>query len=255
MFRKIFHLSSLVLSVYILFGALSVVAQEPQNLNNLALPNSTSGSKFLISVDGGLGYLLGSVKSAKNEMNEYGISGSDADDYYKRLKLGEQAGASIYYYFFSKIALGLDYNLFTTTSSTNGYLDPHDGWTNYYGPFKEKIYTSFVGLSAFQTQELSQKWNLYSKFSLGMALYRNESFMVVSPFLVVGKAPAVKGDLGFSYRLSNLIKINAGVSYMFSSLRKIKVDNGTNSSDIDLTGDSKENLSRLDLSTGLQFSF
>lgn len=229
-----------------------VNSQTPQTPDQ---DQSLKSARFLVSVDGGLGYLLGSTKDVKNEMSEYGISGSDADDYYKRLKLGEEAGASIYYYFFSRIALGLDYNLFTTTSSTNGYLDSGDGWTNYYGPFKEKIYTSFVGFSAFQTQELSQKWNLYSKFSLGMALYRNESFMVVSPFLVTGKAPAVKGDLGFSYRFSNRIGINAGVSYMFSSLRKIKVDNGTNFSDIDLTGDTKENLSRLNLSTGLQFSF
>lgn len=229
-----------------------VKSQTPQTSDQ---DHSFKSARFLVSVDGGLGYLLASTVDVKKEMNDYGISGSDADDYYKRLKLGEQAGASIYYYFFPKIAFGLDYNLFTTTSSTNGYLDPGDGWTNYYGPFNEKIYTSFVGLSAFQTQELSQKWNLYSKFSLGMALYRNESNMVVSPFLVLGKAPAVKGDLGFSYRLSNRIKMNAGVSYMFSSLRKINVNNGTNSSDIDLTGDLKENISRLNLSTGLQFSF
>ena len=252
--RRISTSISLSCLAIILF-LFQLVSAKAQSFENKGHNQIFKQSKFLFSVDGGLGYLIGNTKDAKNQMSNYGISDSDADDYYNRLKLGEHGGVSMYYYFFPELALGVDYNLFTTSSSVNGFLDPGDGWTHYYGPFEEKIYTSFVGLSVFQTQKLNEKWGMYGKFSLGAALYRNESLIIISPLLITGKAPAVKGEFGFSYRLTDWVKLNAGVSYMFSSLQKITVDDGINSSEIKLEGDSKENISRLNLSTGLQFSF
>jgi hypothetical protein len=171
------------------------------------------------------------------------------------MKLGEQAGASVYYFVTPEYAFGLDYNFFTTGGEVLGYLDPGDGWTKYYGVFKEKIYTNFFGISAFQNQRINERWNMYAKFSLGMAIYRNESEIIISPLLIAGKAPAIKGEFGFSYSLTRHISVNTGLSYLFSTLRKIEVNDGTTITGLELEGDMKENLSRLCLSAGIQFNF
>lgn len=244
---------ALTAALCLLSSSLSAQSDNPETLQTNLAPSKRS--RLVVSVDGGLGYLLGSTKTAKQQMKSYGISESEANRYYRKMKLGEQAGASVYYFVTPDYAFGLDYNLFTTGGEVLGYLDPGDGWSKYYGAFKEKIYTNFFGISAFQNQRLNEKWNMYAKFSLGMATYRNESELIVVPMLVTGKAPAIKGEFGFSYNLSEKIRINAGLSYLFSSLRKIKVDDGTNLTEVELDADTKENLSRLNLSTGLQFTF
>jgi hypothetical protein len=212
-------------------------------------------SRFRISIDGGLGYLIGSTKTAKAQMKNYGISELEADRYYREIKLGEQAGASVYYLLNPKFGLGLDYSFFTTNSSVLGYLDPGDGWTRYYGKFSEKIYTNFVGVSYFQDRKINEKWHYYGKLSVGVAFYRNEAHIIVLPTLLIDTAPAIQGESGFSYSLSKHISIGLSISDFFSSLRKIKVNNGTNTNEVKLEGDMKENLSRLSVSTGLQFHF
>lgn len=250
MFRKIFH-PALFLCLVVSFLSLNFVnaqsADQPMQV--------VKYQKFRISIDGGLGYLIASTGTAKEQMRNYGIPDQEADRYYRELKLGEQAGGSVHYMINQTMGLGFDYNLFTTGSSVMGYLDTGDGWTKYYGPFNEKIYTSFVGVSAFQSQKLSERWDLYGKFSVGMVFYRNEARIIVAPAMITGNAPAIRGESGISYSLTRHVSVNAGLSYLFSSLRKIELSNGANTSEVELEGDMKENLSRLSLSTGVQFHF
>ena len=188
-------------------------------------------------------------------MKNYGISDQGADDYYRKLKLGEQAGASAYYFINPSYGVGLDYSWFTTNSSAMGYLDPGDGWTKYYGQIKEKMYTNFVGASGFQKVPINEKWNLCGKFSLGMAFYRDEARIVNVPRLITGSAFAVRLEYGFAYSLTRNISVNASVSYLLSTLDKVQIDDGTSLTEVKLEGESKENISRLNLSTGLQFHF
>lgn len=211
--------------------------------------------KFRIAIDGGLGYLVASASEAKAQMKGFGISDNETDRYYRELKLGEQAGGSIYYQFNQNMGVGIDYNLFTTKSSVNGFLDPGDGWSKYYGPFSEKIYINFVGVSFLQTQKLNEKWNVYGKLSTGMAFYRDETRIITAPVLITGNAPAIKGESGISYALTRNISVNLGISYFFSVLNKIEMNNGTDTNELELEGDMKENLSRLSLTSGIQFHF
>lgn len=255
MFKKNYRPSLHLIILASLFIPHFVLAQQSAQNNSQQFTETISQSRFVITVDGGLGYLIASTKSAKAQMKSYGISDQEANRYYRELKLGEQAGASAYYLINKTYGLGLDYNLFGTNGSVMGYLDPGDGWTKFYGPFNEKIYTSFVGASVFQSQKLNERWSQYGKFSLGMALYRNEARIIVAPALITGSAFAIRGEYGVAYSLTRNLSVNAGISYLLSSLRKIQMDDGTNSTEVKLEGDSKENLSRLNLSTGLQFNF
>jgi len=214
-----------------------------------------SFSRFVVSLNGGLGYLTGNTKNMKAQMRSFGVSESDINQYVNDYKLGEFGEASVHYMINKGLGFGIDYNVFTTSGQVKGYLDPRDGWTKYYGVFSDKVYTNFVGASCLSRAELVKGWGYYDKLSLGMAFYRDEMSVINTPFLVTGKAFAMYGEFGLTYSISKHISINAGLSYFVSTLGKIKSDNGTDVAETKLDKDSKENLSRLNLSTGLLFNF
>lgn len=232
-----------------------VFAQQEITSNRQQFSPAITSSKFQLSVDGGLGYLLGSTKEAKKQMQSYGASNQDVDSYYRQFKLGEQAGASAYFMIKPFLGIGLDYNLFTTKACVNSFMDAGDGWSKCYGPYREKIYTNFLGISCLSKQWINERLSYYGKLSAGLVFYRDEVFLIVSPALVTGNAPAIRGESGLAYSIAKNVSLTIGVSYLFSSLTKVTMNNGTATQDVTLEGDSKENLSRIAIATGLQFNF
>lgn len=214
-----------------------------------------SSTKFHIAINGGLGYLVGDMKTSKSQMKEMGVSNEEANRYYDDFKGGRQAGIAMHYMLFPYTGIGLDYNIFTTNSQMMLLLLSNDNRNYLYGKFSEKIYTNYLGLSLQPNQVLSDKLNLYEILSMGMAFYRNESQVIFAPALITGNAMAVKGESGISYQLQKHLSLNLGVSYFISTLKKIKLKNGTETVEMELPEDSKENLSRLNLSAGIQFNF
>jgi len=256
MFKQNYFLTLLLLSAGLFFPSQELFAQSKGvDGSDYSIDKANKYSRFQLSIDGGLGYLLGSTKTAKDEMKGFGISDQEADRYYNEIKLGEQAGASVHYMVFRQMGVGIDYNIFTTNSEVKGTVMSSDQTTLFYGRIKEKIYTNFIGLSIFQNLRITEKVNLYGNLSAGIAFYRDESYLIIAPALITGNAFAMKGESGISYDLSRHLSINVGVSYLLSSLKKIKLSDGTKSSVLNLEGNSKENLSRLNVSTGIQFHF
>jgi len=252
---KFFSLSLLLLTATFSIVTQSLYAQLYDNKVERQSDETKHQSKFRVSIDGGFGYLIASTKAARAQMKSYEIPDEEADRYYREIVLGEQAGASIHYLVNPDVGFGLDYNIFTTKGEVLGYVTSGGEWAKFYGPFKEKIYTSFLGASVFQNQKINEKWNFYGKLSFGVAFYRNESMMIILPALITGNAAALRGELGLSYSINRRFSVNAGISYLFSTLRKIQINDGTNTTEVKLEGDMKENLSRLSVSTGVQFHF
>jgi hypothetical protein len=244
----LFSLSLSILSSYFSFGQL--------NSENAGSSGKDSKiSRFVLTLNGGLGYLTGSTKTAKAQMRNMGVSDSDIDQYFRDFKTGATGAASLYYLLTRELGIGVDYHLFTTRGQVRGYLDPGDGWTKYYGIFSDKIYTSFVGVSFLTREKNRGKWGFYTKLSLGMALYRDEGSLINTPVLITGQSFATSGELGLTYSLSRHISLNLGLSYMVASLGKINSNNGTDVVEIKLDKESRENLSRYNLSSGLVYNF
>jgi hypothetical protein len=206
-------------------------------------------------MNGGAAYLIGSTKDAKAQMRSIGATDTDIDKYFRDFKLGWLGEASAHYMINKTLGFGIEYHVFTTDGQVKGYLDPGDGWSKYYGIFSDKIYTNFAGASCLVRENISNNWGYYSKLSLGMAFYRDEMKIINAPMLVTGKSFATYGEFGLNYSLSKHISLNAGFSYFISSLGKITSDNGKTVAETKLDKDSRENLSRLNLLTGVTFNF
>jgi hypothetical protein len=237
-----------VLSSYFSFGQ--------QNFENAGSSGrDLNKNRFVVTVNGGLGYLTGSTKKAIEQMEKMEVTDSDIHRYFRDLKTGGFYSASVHFMVNPTLGLGVDYNLFTTRGEVKGFIDPGDGWTKYYGIFSDKIYTSFLGLSFLSREKISGKWGYYSKFSSGMAFYRDEASVVNSPLLITGKSIAMYGESGLGYVLSKQISLNMGISYFLSKLGKVKSNNGYDSTETKLPKDAKENLSKINLSAGVSFHF
>jgi hypothetical protein len=211
-------------------------------------------SKLRLSIKGGAGFLVASSKNAEESMASTGMAKDDAKAYYRNLKSGIGCNADITYLLDAKYGLGLKYKYFHTSAAIEGFIDPQDGITMLYGGFNERIHVNYVGITAL-IQEFARKDKLRfnTSYSLGLVTYRNEAEYVGSFYLFQGKNLGFDLGLEAEYMVNKNISIVADASVFYSSLKKMKISDGTSSTSIDLDKDSRENLSRIDISLGIIF--
>ena len=220
-----------------------------------ALPGYEQG-RFRIALFGGYGYRTASTKVAQQNLVNTGFSPEAAKSYYRSFKFGMQGGGQVHYMFWEQNGLGIDYNFFYSKASALGNMDPGDGYTRIYGTMREDIYTHFTGLSWYAHQWISPaRLKYYSLFSVGLAMYRNETRIIYSPVLLTGNALGTNLETGLEYFFSEKIAAGLGLSYFQSTLGKVTVNNGNSIQKVELEDKQREGLGRLNLSAGLKIYF
>jgi len=219
--------------------------------------STVSGKKVRFSLSGGAGYLIGSTQNAEDQMVSQGFAFDQAESYYNDMKLGISANADFYLLITPNYGAGIKYKFFYNSSSTEGFIDPQDGVHLYYTTYREKIYVNFVGASLFYQQFIgSQKsLELNSALSLGLTTYRDEAEYLRGYYLLTGKNVGADFSIGLEYFITSGISLGADLSAFYSSIRKVKITDGTSTSTIELEKENYENLSRIDLSAGIRIYF
>lgn len=210
--------------------------------------------RLRFGINGGPGILLGSTEVAEDNMESLGLPHDQAESYYNDMITGWFAGADLNYLFTLKYGAGIKYKIFETSGSIEGFFDPLDGINLFYTTYSEHIYVNYIGLSLFYHQWIGKKerFKVTSEFSSGLATYRNEAEYLNSFLLLTGKNFGLDIGLGLEYHINRFLSVGAEISTFYSSIRKIKVSDGSNSSTVKLDKDNYENLSRLDLSVGIR---
>ena len=210
--------------------------------------------RFRLGLNGGLGYLLSSSKRAEEAMVSQGLTTDQAQSYYRDMKSGMNANADLICLITPNFGAGVKYRFFDTSDNLEGFFDPQDGVHLIYGTYGEKIYVNFIGAMAFYQQYIgSQKSFLVnSACSFGFTNYRNEAEYLNEYLLLTGKNFGLDYNIGLEYCINRNFSVGIDLSFFYSSLRKVKVTDGTTTTTVDLEKDEYENLTRLDLSIGIR---
>ena len=219
--------------------------------------NTGSDNRFRFGLSGGAGYLLGSTQNAEDQMVNQGFTFDQAESYYNDMKLGISASADIYLLIPPDYGVGIKYKFFYNSASTEGFIDPQDGVHLYYTTYRENICVNFAGISFFYQQFIGSQKSLIlnSSISLGLTTYRDEAEYLHGYYLLTGKNVGAELGIGLEYFLTSRISLGADLSAFYSSIRKVKITDGTTSSTIELDKENYENLSRIDLSAGIRIYF
>jgi len=216
-----------------------------------------SGKKVRFGLSGGAGYLTGSTQNAEDQMVSQGFTSDQAESYYNDMKLGISANADFYLLITPNYGVGIKYKFFYNSSSTEGFVDPQDGVHLYYTTYRETIYVNFVGASFFYQQFIGSKKTLVlnSALSLGLTTYRDEAEYLHGYYLLTGENVGADLNIGLEYFLTSRISLGVDLSAFYSSIRKVKITDGTSTSTVELEKENYENLSRIDLTTGIRIYF
>ena len=124
-----------------------------------------------------------------------------------------------------------------------------------YASYKEQIFVNYIGavFYAQQTFGTKNKFLLNSACSFGLATYRNEAEYLKEYYLLTGMNIGTDVSIGFEYFINRSISVGADLSALFSSIRKMEITDGINSTTIDLDKENYENLSRIGFSAGIRF--
>lgn len=212
-------------------------------------------NKWRIALNGGIGYRLASTKESKQALINQGFDPSDVDSYFNEIKWGPKASAQVHYLINSTYGVGIDYQFHHSSGSLTGTIS-NDGFTYYYGESCDNIYTNYVGPSFYSNEWLvPNKLKWYAQTSIGLTLFRQENVSFYTPVLITGKALGINLETGLDYFVHKNIAIGIQLNYFQSTISKIKVDDGSSTSEIELEKEQREGLGRLDAGAGVRFYF
>lgn len=213
-----------------------------------------SFSKIRASVTGGMGYLLGDINPAKENLQSMGVNKNVADDYYQQFKMGAQLKASLYFYLFKDYWLGGMYNGFYSKAETVTSMQM-DEVNMYYGKLNEHYFVNFAGISFYSAGRYGQqqKIGLNSSVTLGPAFYRDEVEMLNEQILIKGTTLGMHTTLGFEYYLKPNLSLTTEAGLFLANVKKLTVETLSGSQEMELDKENYESLSRFDFSIGLVF--
>jgi hypothetical protein len=238
--------------------ALNNVLNYTISCNSTALEqkpvNSNPFERLRLGVNGGFGYLLSSSKTAEEDMVDQGFTLKNAKSYYRDMRSGLYANTELTWMIAPDYGAGIKYKFFDTSSRTEGFVDPLDGINIYYTTYKEHIYVNYLGASCFFHQSISslKSFKLNSGYSIGLVTYRNEAEYLNEYYLLTGKNIGMDISIGLEYFITRYFSVGTDLSVFYSSIHKIKITDGSNTTTVNLEKANYENLTRLNLSLGLR---
>ena len=235
---------------------------QPQERKSSEKPSTP----WLIGIQAGGSHLLASTADAKREMMNFGISKSQADDYFRSLKNGFHISGDLHYLIENFFSLGVKYSFFTSSAEADFTIRIDDYLYTPYPIFvvmdcAERLYINYIGPSAFfqQTLDRNDKFRLSQTISLGYVNYRSElrseAFL---GFNAIAKAHRMGGTLGLSFEYFPVswlsVGVNAEAMYVLP-IKEVEMITIYGSETIKLEKNDYEKLSRLNYSLGVRFHF
>ncbi|MBK9105815.1 MAG: hypothetical protein IPL92_14905 [Saprospiraceae bacterium] len=192
--------------------------------------------RLRLAINGGWSYRLAKVA---------GNLSSTQQDYIKGLKSGYSYGAELAYYWSKKAGIGAKYDVFRSRNE----LEDVSGQVVV---LSDDVAISFIGpyySSRFLTA--NKKNSFLMNVGLGYVGYNDKAFFG-SDYELTGGTAGLLVDLGYDIGLSKSFALGFQLSFIGGTLTQYMIDDGFNTTTIELDEDEYEGLARINLSVGLR---
>ncbi len=267
--------------------ATSEVLQYLRSENNDYLNRKTQNSikakpehRFLFNLQGGLSYSLTDLSNFNNLLINAGVPASEADDYTDKLKNGIYISSGFHYLLNNLIGIGAEYTFFQSSSEGEFLVKNYSGMNlPVYTTTRldEKIYSSFIGLSALLQQfpGAKHKIRMTETVSPGVVFFRDETrgidyqeywpvdniyygqqpqYYNNSNTLTHGKAFGIKGGLSVEYLITPRLSAGLSGSFLWSNLQKVSIKSLNYNSE-NQEPEKAIDISHIDYGVSLRYSF
>ena len=178
---------------------------------------------------------------------------SDYKSYLQKLKKGFHLGGDINYFpNGNDFGFGVKYNFFSSQNAGDFYFED-DNFNLVNISIEDNITINYVGPSFLLRYPSSRNLNSgYLGVSLGYLSYQDRA-QYFDEFTIKGQTLGAAFDFGYDIATSDEMAIGFQISIVGGVLHKIKIERDSGTEVIELDDNSKESLSRIDLSIGIRF--
>lgn len=203
--------------------------------------------KFRIGLHGGWSYRTAKISDKAT---------ADERDYLKGLKAGYHYGANAVFFFNDKWGAGIEYSGFRAGNEADIWRQD-SAFVVRTGKLKSDMTISFIGPSFCGRDIFGQNENIHlvGTFALGYLSYKDNA-TVFDDYLITGGTVGAMFSFSFDVALQKNIFLGVQASLLGGSLSKLTYKNiatGTTET-IEMEEDSRENVSRIDLSGGIRIN-
>ncbi|WP_282053396.1 hypothetical protein [Maribacter luteus] len=170
---------------------------------------------------------------------------SDVNDYLKSLRRGLVLSVEGNYYFNDTWGTGLKYSFFSSNKdfSSSGF-----------GPFiRDEIQIHYVAPQVLvRTVSKNGKHMFISALGIGYTVYNDDVFADQQEINLTGNSIAFNTDIGYEFQFNDYAAFVIRVGLTSGSLNKLTSKGENGSQTIELEGDDRESLTRLDFMGGFR---
>lgn len=224
-----------------LFSACNVAAQH----QNSYVPKSGSGSLWIGAVTGPSLLLEKAADSLPPEIQ----------DYFNKLRSGWHYGFETEYFINDYFGIGAKYTMFNTKQEADSIVVEF---------FSSKFYIDIsndMSINALSPMVFGKLPLLQNKLSLTAGIgpawlfYRNIGKAVGDSVMLKGSSPGLSSSLRISFEVLPNLQVGLQGNYIHAFLKEFTQDDGTTQQLITLEKENYQNISRIDFSFGLFYTF
>jgi len=176
----------------------------------------------------------------------------EIQDFFDKLRTGWTSGFESKYFFNNYIGLGAKYSRFNTKLAVDSMAIQFLTNTLYINVSNNMRIHTLAPMLYGKIPLMGDKLTLAGGFGPAWLLYRNIGQSSIDSATIKGSSPGLSTSLSFSYELFTNFHLGLQGSYIRAFLKEYTEENG---SQVKLEEQDYQNLSRIDLSLGIFYTF
>lgn len=217
------------------------------SLKAQTIPEQRTNQRFIFATSAGFAYRTAPLSDDIFEAHK---------DYVKNFKTGYNIGAELSYFIKPQWGLGAKFIHFNSINTVYLNGSSGDGTPTSREKVKDKISINYIGPAFFSRIPFSNDRHIVlGSLGIGYLSYNGISNLTNQPLKTSGGTFGSSLDIGYDYRLVKSLYVGVQLGYTVGVLDKVKISQGSNTTNLILEGDDKEGLSFLNIGGGLRLSF